>query len=212
MPDLKNRLTKKDISLKEMLVISYDYYHKNDNKEWRAKLDIKQAKLTRRQNFSYNKSKRQWEQTGRETKFSFLIKSDPISYKRTDKLKYHWYPVIFILRDVSMGINSPMKWRTGSLIKPQFTKKGMTKKQREKITERNIKQGIQLQFFFELEWVLHQYNLLYGRNWATYPPRKTNSTLFPFFDKHAFYIASKILLPLLGSTKRFALNKIWKNE
>jgi len=208
MADLKNRLTKKDITLKEMLIISYDYYHKHDDKEWRAKLDIKSARLSRRQNFSYNQSKKRWEQVGRDVKFTFIVKSDPISYKKNDKLKYHYYPIIIIIHDVSKGINSPFKWRTGSLKKPIFSKKN----KKQNIQEQNIKNGIQMQFVYELEWILKQYNLLYGINWTTYPPRKTNPDYFPFFDKHMFYISSKILLPLLTTTKRFRLNEIWKNE
>jgi hypothetical protein len=105
-----------------------------------------------------------------------------------------------------------MKWRTGSLKKPQSIRKNLRKEQRKKAQLRDLKEGVQLQFFFELEWILHKYKLLYGINWATYPPRKTNPTLFPFFDKHAFYIASRILMPLLSSSKRFRLNEIWKNN
>lgn len=210
--DIKNRLTKGDITLKEMLIISYDYYKKKDDKEWRASLDVKSATLTKRNNFRYNQSKKQWEQTGRDAKFTFLVKSHPVSYKKTDSLYYHYYPVVVLLHDVSKGIDSPMKWRTGSLMKPRFTKKGMTKEQRKNIEEQNLKNGIQLQFFFELSWILKQFNLLYGINYAFYPPRIANPDYFPFFDKHMYYLASKILLPLLSSSKRFRLNEIWKNE
>jgi hypothetical protein len=214
MADLKRRLTQKDITLKEMLIISYDYYKKSsgDDKEWRASIDITSARLIRRQGFNFNKSTKQWEQNSREIKFTFLIKTNPVSYQRTDKLKYHYYPVVFLIKDISKAENSPIKWRTGSLFKPTFAKKGMSKEQREKIQNKNLSQQIQLQFFYELEWVLWEFNLLYGRNWATYPPRKANSSLTPFFDKHAFFIASRIILPLITSSKRFRLQELWKNN
>jgi hypothetical protein len=209
--DKSNRLSSKDITIREMLILSYEYYSKKDDKAWRSKLDIKSARLNKRNNFKYNQKTHGWEQTGRDAKLTFMVKSDPVSYTRKDKLHFHYYPVVFLLHDVSKGIDSPFKWRTGSLMKPKFSRKGMSKDQRERIQEHNIKNGIQMQFFFELEFILKQFGLLFGVNWATYPPRITNPSGFPFFDKHAYFIATKIILPLIGRTGA-RLNQIWKNE
>jgi hypothetical protein len=205
------RLTKGDITLREMIVISYDYYRKRDDKEWRASLDITNARLNYRSRFSYNQTKKQWEQTGRDCKFTFVVKSNPVSYKKIDSLRYHYYPVTFIVYDVSKGIDSPIKWRTGGLYKPKSIKKGIHADQRKKLVEQDIKNGTQLQFFLELEYILQQYGLLYGINWAGWPPRHTNPDFFPFFDKHAWFIASKILVPLLGK-EGLRLRQMWKNE
>jgi uncharacterized protein YajQ (UPF0234 family) len=212
LADLKRRLTQKDITLKEMLIISYDYYRKIDNKEWRASVDVVNARLIRRFNFSYNQSKKLWEQTGRETKLLFTVKSDPKSYKKTDSLKFHYYPITVIFKDISRGINSPIKVRCGSLFKPKsIGKKGINTETRKKLVEQDIKNGIEFDFFFHDMWVLHQFNLLYGRDWTNGPPRKVNPNLHPYFCKHLFFVCSKIILPLLSS-KRFRLNELWKNE
>jgi hypothetical protein len=209
--DLKRRLTKKSITIREMIAISYDYYRKHDNKEWRARVDILNARLIRRHNFSYNKTKQEWEQTGRECKFAFAVKSDPVSYKRTDKIKIHTYPVVFIIKDVSKGVDSPFKWRTGSLVKPRFTKPGMSKEQKQKIQEYNIRNNIQLDFFFKVEWIAKQYDLLYGINWAQWAPKITNPDMNPYLDKTAWYCVSKILVPFRGKSG-LRLRQLWKNE
>lgn len=213
MADLKRRLTQKDITLKEMLIISYDYYRKHDSKEIRAKLDITSARLIRRYGFNYNQSKKIWEQNSREVKMVFTVKSDPKSYKRTDNLKYHYYPCTFVFKDISKGIDSPVKVRCGSLFKPKSVgKKGLSSEMKKKLVEQDIKNGIEFNFFFYDMWILKQFNLLYERDWTNGPPRKTNPDLHPYLCKHLFFIAFHIILPLITSSKRFRLQELWKNE
>lgn len=213
--DTKNRLVSKGITIKELLVMSYqDYYKKNDNKDKRMRLDIVNAKLTMRKNYEYNRSEQKWEQTGRNAKLVFMVKTRPISYKKKDPLKFHIYPVTFLILDIDKGINSPFKFRTGSLFKPKIPKPGDDKKRREKYLLYNLKNGIQLDFFFCDEWVLSKFGLLYGRNWAAWSPRQTNHRLTPYFDKHSLYIVKKILVRLLGNKKNRSLliSKMWKNK
>lgn len=209
MPDLKHRLTTKDITLKELIVISYDAYKQIDDKEWRSKIDVRSARLIRRHNFSYNKTKQQWEQTGRDVKFLFIVKSEPTSYKHNSPLKVHYYPIVFLIHDVGKGINSPIKLREGGNYKPKFTKKGMSKEQRRNIELQNLKNGTQLQAFFDTQWVFKQYNLLYGPCYANRAPVIRNPKLLPFLSKHSYYIATKILIPLLGKTGA-KLKDLWK--
>ena len=209
--DIKNRLTKKSITLAELLIISYDFYRAKDDKEWRSSIDVKSARLIKRINFIYNRSKREWQQTGRDCRFVFLVKSEPTSYKHNSPLKVHWYPITFLIHDVSKGIYSPIKIREGSNFKPKFTKKGMTKDQRKKVELYNLKNGIQLQAFFDTQWVFKQYNMLFGPCYANRAPIKRNPKLLPFLSKHSFYITKKILLPLLGR-KGLKLRELFKND
>jgi len=212
--DIKRRLTSKDITIREILKMSLqDAYLHMDNKRYRAKLDVVSAKLTVRENYDYNRKTQQWEKTGRDAKLTFVVKTDPVSYHRTDKLKFHYYPVVVLLHSPELGFDSPFKWRTGSLYKPKFPKKGMSKAQRQNIELYNLKHGIQLQFFFELEWVLWKYNLLYGRNWTTRPPRVTNPNEIPFLDKHMYWVVTKVLIHLLhGNGKKILLDKLIESE
>ncbi len=209
--DIKKRLKKGDISLKELIIISYDFYRSSDDKEWRSKLDIKNARLIRRKNFSYNKTKAQWEQTGRDCKFIFMVSSEPISYVHNSPLKVHHYPITFLIHDVSKGVDSPIKLREGGNHKPKFTKKGMTKEQRKNVELANLRNGTQLQAFFDTQWVFKQYNLLFGPCYADRAPKIRNPKLLPFLSKHSFFVATKILLPLLGKTGA-KLNQLWENE
>ena len=112
---MAERLKKGDISIIELLQLSAQYYQEKDNKKWRAEIDVISAKITARNNLSYNPSTHKWEQIGREIKFIFIIRTDPISYKKGDSLKYHYYPVIFLLRDFDKGITSPFRSRVGGL-------------------------------------------------------------------------------------------------
>lgn len=216
IPKDRPKLKKGDINLAEVYYISKKiWYPERDDKEWRAGLDIVSSKLVARKNFEYNRSTKKWEPKGkRHIRFEFLVTSDPISYERTDTLKKHKYPCIFLFHDIEKGYESSFRWRTGSLKKPQFANKGASKDQRKRITENNIKNSIQMQFFFELEHILDYWGLLYGPNLTNHQfPLKTNPKFWPFFDKHAFYIMEKIFLPLFKNEKfLIKMGEIVKNE
>jgi hypothetical protein len=211
MADQSNRLTKSSgYTIADVIRMSWKYYKSTDgdNKSNRAKKDIISAKCIARQNYEYNRSLGKWEQVGRDIKIEFIVRSDPKSYKKTDKVSIHKYPVVFIIHSLELGINSTFKWRTGSLKKPIFKNPSMTSQQ---IGEKNIRNGIQLNFFYYLEFVLKTKNLLYGRCWATYPPMKTNPHNKIFFDKTAFYCA-KILIKILQTNGGILRGKIYKNK
>lgn len=196
MSDKLERLVTSGYTIKDIINISHKYYKSKigDDKKSRAKTDVINAKIVSRNNYDYNPSTKVWEQTGRDVKIEFLIKTNPVSYKKIDNIKIHKYPITILVHDIDKGINSTFKWRTGSLKKPVFSKPGMDSK---KIAERNIKNGVQLQFFYHLEWVLKKYNLLYGRCWATRPPVKTNPKHIPYFDKHMYFIVQNFLVRML---------------
>mgnify|MGYP000962522708 CR=1 FL=1 len=198
MADQSNRLTKSSgYSIVDIIRISRQYYKspKGDDKAKRARMDVTNARVTNRNNYEYNPSTKSWEQTGRNVRIDFLIKTYPISYKKTDNIKVHKYPVTFLIEDINLGIFSTFKWRTGSLKKPIFKNPSLSSKQ---IAEKNIKNQVQLQFVYDLMWVLRKHNLLFGRSWVTRPPLKTNPKMTPFFDKHAWWIVSKFLVRMLG--------------
>lgn len=209
--DLKGRLRKGDITLAELMFISYDYYKKVDDKAWRSSIDIKSARLIRRTNFSFNRQKGTWEQTGRDVRMQFMVRSEPTSYKHDSPLKVHWYPCTFVIHNIGQGIYSPVKLRAGSNFKPKFPTKGMSKEQRKQIEKINLRNGVQLGAFFTTQWVFKQFGILFGPCYANRAPLITNPDLIPFLSKHEFYIANKILTPLLGKTG-LRLRELWKNE
>jgi len=196
------------LSIKNVVALSHRYYKikpkrgKNgkklggDNKRRRAKLDVLNARIINRNNYDYNRSTKKWEQTGQKIRIEFLIRTKPISYRKTDTINTHRFPVTFIIDDLDKGINSTFRWRTGSLKKPIIATAGQDSK---KIANLNIKRGIQLQFFFELEFVLKQAGLLYGRCWAKRPPKITNPKRRIFFDKHSWMLATSFLVRMLNT-------------
>lgn len=216
--DQKGRLRKGDLSLIEMLMISRRLYKLNkvDDKSKRAKPhhDIISAKIIARKNYIYDKNSREWRQTDkRHIRFEFLIQTIPVSYKKIDTLHKHTYPVTFVFYDIEgMGIYSPFKWREGGFKKPLFAKKGDSAGRRVQIANQNIKNGTQMQFFFDNETLLAKFKLLYGPDLTNKKlPKKRNPGLMPFFGKHAYFIVTKILLPLLtGKNKQMLLNKVIK--
>ena len=167
------RKTKGDLSIIDLLIYSGTYYVEVDNKKWRAEVDVVSAKIIARNNLTYNPSTHQWEQSGREVKFEFLIRTAPTSYKKNDSLKYHTYPVIFLLRDFDKGIASPFRSRVGGLkrwknIKQKISEgktpeeKDRIRKENKKIQEQNIKNQLSGDFIFRQMWVWRQYGLLFG--------------------------------------------------
>lgn len=210
---MAQRLTEEGITIADVIKWSYQYYKSaaGDNKDQRMKIDVKHARFVAKNNYDYNHSTQQWEQVGRDIMFEFLVMSQPTSYKRIDTLNKHYYPVTLLIHNFDKGLRSTFRWRTGSLKKPVFSKKGDNANQRKKIAHKNIKNQIQLNFFFYLEFILQQRGLLYGRSWANRPPRKTNPRGIIFFDKTALYIIKKILIPLFRNKDfKLLIGKIYK--
>lgn len=197
-------------TLKEFIQISKKLYKtkKIDNKERRAKLDIKNGKLSIRKNLVYNRSTKKWEQQGNQIKFVFIVSSSPVSYIKTDTIKIHKYPVTFLIDKFEDGVNTTFRWRTGSNYKPKL-KRGSHKK-KENLADYNIRKGIQLQFFFHLEWILSKNKLLVGPNRTNGAPKVTNPKGLLYFDKTAWFVATKILVPILTKKKSAILKVITK--
>jgi len=203
----EQRLTDQGITLADILKWSRAYYKSKggDNKAYRCKLDIHSARLTQRKNYEYNAETKQWEQTGRDALFVFLVKSKPISYQKIDEVDTHWYPCYFLIHDINKKMRSTVRWRTGSLKKPIFAQKGSSKDQRVKIANKNVKNQVQMQFFFESEYLLQQKKLLWGRSWANRPPKIANPKNRIFFDKHAYGCVTQILMKLFNNERFIAL-------
>lgn len=208
---MSTRLKKGDISIAELLRVSYYYYRKVDDKAWRSRVDIKSATMVHRNNYVYDRKEKGWVQTGREVRLDFFVRSKPESYKKIDTVGIHTYPVTFLIRGIDKGIYSAFRWRTGGVKRILFPKKGMTEQQRILTANANIKAGNQLNFFFHCEYVAKQYGLLFGPCRAKWPPNKTNPNMEIFFDKTALYIVIKILIPLLGKDGG-KLKKYYKND
>lgn len=210
---MAKRLKKGDITLREVYLLSLEEYKKQniDDKKRRAGLDVISARLTNRTQMFFNRKTGKWEQGGLNAKFTFRVKSDPISYERKDKIKQHFYPVTFLIRDVNKGLDSPFRWRTGSTKKWLVASKGASKEQKQKIINKNIKNEIQAQFLFHLEAVLSAYKLLFSVNRAKNLPKVTNPQHIPYFDKTALFVLEKLLIPML-TKEQYKLNQIGKNK
>ncbi len=216
-----SRLKIGDKSFNYILTLSEAVYKKKkiDNKKKRAKQDIVSAKLTARKGLSYDRKNKAWEQSSREVKIEFLVKSDPTSYKKRDSIKNHFYPITFLVRNWDKGLDSAFRCRVGSLAKPHFSKKikkDMNEKTKEKIrksnkkiADYNIKKGIQMQFFFDSMRVYRLEGILWGVDYTNALPKVRNPDLIPFFSKHEYYIVTKILPYFFANAK---LNQRFKNE
>jgi hypothetical protein len=192
----KPRLKQGDLTFAEIYKISKQlYYKKVDDKAERMRLDITGARMTQRQNFTYDAGAKQWVQTGlRHLKFIFIVSSKPISYKKTDSIPIHKYPVTVVIYDISLGWKSPFRWRTGTAKKVLFARAGSKPEVRKKMGEQNIRNGRQLDFFFKLEQLLSFYGLLYGPNTTNKkPPNIANPSWIPYFDKHMLFVVEKFL-------------------
>lgn len=205
----RTQIASGNVSLAMLMKWSREYYQKFDDKKMRANKDVLSARLSIVNNLTYDPSTRNWKKTGRNVKIITMVRTQPKSYKSIATLKQHKYPVTFLLEDIKKGLNTNFRWRTGSNYKPIIAPKGrkLTKAQYATIADANIRKMVQLQFFFELEWVLRSYNLLFGPCWANRPPKITNPKRWPYFDKHAFFVLQKVITPLL---KNGVLNQFVK--
>lgn len=196
------RLKKGDITIREVLELSLQVYKKKkvDDKKKRMKLDVVSGRVQFRRGLKYDRSKKEWVQSSREVLLLFAVKSRPISYKRTDTIATHIYPVYFLIRSWDKGLDSSFRWRTSSLMRPHFPKKGMNQKQRTNIANSNLRRGLQMNFFFHLSYWLKKWDLLWGPNWASYAPKVTNPHGEIYLDKTALFVVLKIL-PRIFSPK-----------
>jgi len=181
---------------------SLRYYKskKVDDKKARAKIDVKSAKIVSKNNFEYDKSTKSWKQTGRSSKLELKVKTQPTSYDASDTIKNHVYPIIFEFKDITLGGGTPFRWRDGSQKKPIFYRPGFGKTASQ-VANENIRNGVQLQFFFELEFVSRLYGTLWGVCRANRLPLKTNPKKLLYFSKHDIFALEKIIFPFLNSEK-----------
>lgn len=199
----------KKFTIGKIFLLSYKLYNSGevDNKKKRSKLDVISGKIASKNNFKYDRSKKQWVKSGASSKLVFEVKTDPVSYVKNDTIKIHKYPIIFEFKNIDENINTAFKWREGDQKAVVFSKPGMTSTD---IANINIKNKSQLQFFFDMEWVAKMNGLLWGRCRAKWFPRVTNPRGYIYFGKHAFYVLQKIVMPLFQTGK---LNqKIVKNS
>lgn len=189
------------ISIESIFKLSHQYYKSKqiDDKEKRGKIDIVSSKIISKKNFKYDRSTKQWIQTGQTSKLVTEVKSDPRSYESSSTIKIHKYPITFEFSKLDMGFQTPFRWREGD----QKTVKFKTNKKQttSNITDMNIRNKTQLQFFFEMEWIAKANMLLFGRCRAKWFPKKTNPRGFIYFGKHAFWVVEKLIFPLLTSGK-----------
>lgn len=214
---MNDKLTRGNITLAEMIRISRDLFksEKVDDKKKRAALDVVSAKVIATKNFTYNKVTKMWDDINRRSvKFEFMVKTDPMSYSHNDGLKYHYYPVVFLLYSIEDGVNSEFRYRSGSLKKPLFAPKGATAEQRKKIEIQNIRNGVDLGFFFNLEFALRSKNLLYGQCYATRAPKVTNPKKYVYLEKHSWAAVTKVLIYILNNPQAMSKIKrlVYKNE
>lgn len=113
---------------------------------------------------------------------------------QTQRTVRHQYDVIVQLDKLS--VNVPVKVRTGSDcsmifgkgVRAQFDKKGRLIHE-----DKNVVRGRNYDFFMKFEWVLFMAGSLYGRNWAGWPPNKTNPHQIPGMDKHLLMVVKFLI-------------------
>lgn len=189
-----------NFSLALVLFNSIKYYRTNkvDDKSKRSLKDILSAKIINKNNFEYDRSTKTWKQTSQSSKLVIEVRSNPKSYPTTDTINIHKYPITFEFKDIKLRANTPFKWREGGLKKPIFKIPGGNSTD---VANINIRNGTQLQFFYEMEWVAKINGLLWGICRAKGFPKKTNPKGFIYFGKHALYCVEKIIIPFLESDK-----------
>ena len=218
---MSNRLTGKDWTIQEVLYISNQMYGtKVDNKMSRKDIDVKGGRMILKTNLTWNPSTKTFEQSGRDVKVVFKIKSEPTSYVKNDTVKTHYFPVTFLIHQWDLGFNSTFRWRTGSNFKWKKNRRkiseGKTPAEKDSIREENLKttnlnirRGIQAQFLFNLQFVCRKEGVLFGpMTCENRPPVITNPKFLLYFDKHALFCVLRLLPKLFDNenVRKFVAN------
>ena len=130
----------------------------------------------------------------------YYTRTDRWGRKRSRQNKYkHQYTVIIQLDELSMHV--PFKGRVGSLGRWDFSPAGRYKKVGGIIVEgKNVKRGLNGDFFFNCEWLWNEQGILFGRTWTNGPPAKVNPGKIIFAPKH--FLCAAQLLMLSGILKK----------
>lgn len=190
-----------NFSIRSIYELSHRYYKSKriDDKEIRGKKDINSSKIITKKNFKYDRSTKQWVQTGQTSKIITEVRTSPTSYESNSTIKVHKYPITFEFNNINKGFDSLFRWREGDQKPIKF--KTNEKQTSSSITDINIRNKNQLQFFFEMEWIAKANMLLFGRCRAKWFPKKTNPKGLIYFGKHAFWVVEKLIFPLFISGK-----------
>ena len=118
----------------------------------------------------------------------------PRKYQRTYK---HEYDVTIQLDKLSID-DDRIKLRTGADAKWDFSSsaKGFWKgkgRSRRYVESKNVRRGINGDFFFRLEWLYYYNGILFGRNWTNGPPKNVNPKSIVFLDKHMLHTVEYLI-------------------
>jgi hypothetical protein len=131
-----------------------------------------------------------------------------------DGSPYHFYDVTLELPELSLDV--PFKLRVGSGLKPKkappskiksISRDNLKRWSKEKIRRHRAKRfkyldagdwnsqvhGINHDFFYRMSWVLKESGNLFGRNYAGWPPTKTNPLMVVFLDKHTLAVVEALM-------------------
>lgn len=162
--DFKDRDVLKSISIKQISV-----YDGKDPGKARTKFIISSS--------SYPQYRPYY--TGRD------VRGRQIQYQRSYK---HFYDVTIQMDSLSLD-DDRIKLRTGADAKWDFTDKGKGKwigkgRNRKFVEGRNIKRGLNGDFWFRLSFIRKEAGILFGRNYAEWFPQVTNPMGIQFLTKH----------------------------
>jgi hypothetical protein len=201
---MSDKLKKGEITLKEVYQITVDYYTKFKSTVNLKALPyiLKNIVAKAQGELQYDAEKLEWTGSNKALRIEFIVQTkDKVATKNkaTFETKPHDYPVTFFINDISEGLDSTFKWRSGADVMPVFQRAGMSLMERENITQQNYNNKVYLPFFFELEGVLPLYDLLEGHNHTKEPPKKTNPKLIPYFDKLALFCFENGIINLFNN-------------
>ena len=126
--------------------------------------------------------------------YPYFTRHDSRGRLRTCQRTYrHQYDVTIQLERLS--IDTPVKLRTGADRRWDFTPQARAHKDRAGriIESKNVKNGINGDFFFRLEWIYAHEGILFGHDWTNGPPHETNPMGVPFLDKHCLNVVERLM-------------------
>lgn len=122
----------------------------------------------------------------------FTVK-DRWGRKRSMQRKYRHEYIVIIQLD-TLSIDVPFKGRVGGLGKWDFSKAGQSYKKGNRIIEgTNVQRGLNGDFFFRCSYLWSEAGILFGRNYATSAPTKTNPQGIIYAPKHFLAVVQYLM-------------------
>jgi len=196
MSTLGGSLIQNRWTVKKLIQNTYMHKYSKNRFDYKIRDLVKVIRVTKRNEYQIRENK--WRTSYRITTqswpqyYPYYTKKDSQGRLRSSQRTYkHTYETIIQLDELS--INVPVKLRLGADKKWKSNSKTRKLPNGRVIESENVRNGINGDFYFRCSYIYKKEGILFGRNWATGAPTKSNPQGIVFLPKHLIAVLEVLM-------------------